>query len=150
MGAIFGLPKLEAKISQVVDVNDRCEAVNATAFNVTAVNTTTVADGALNSLTLIEPSVVLDVELIAEVDIAAGRRIDFNAQWPLVNKTFALPTACLRYDVDARTYAPAAMPATTGTGGGGQGSGGLRLRLGVGTSVLGGLLLGVMAVMVAM
>ncbi len=140
MGAIFGLPKLETKISQVVDVNERCEAVNTTAAGDDD-------DGIFDSLTLIEPSVVLDVELIAEVDISAGRKIDINIQYPLLNRTFPLPTACLSYDADARSYAPAAIPATVERGDGGEGSGGVRLGLGT-SEVLGGLLVGVMAVMV--
>ncbi len=142
MGAIFGLPKLEAKISQVVDVNERCEAVNTTAAAADD-------DDAFASLTLIEPSVVLDVGLIAEVDVRAGRRIDFTAEYPLLNKTFALPTACLSYDADASSYAPAAVAATVRREDAAQGSGGVRLRVGM-SEVLGGLLVGVMAVMVAM
>ncbi|KAF7506252.1 hypothetical protein GJ744_012060 [Endocarpon pusillum] len=148
VGAVFGLPKLIAQISQVMDVNERCEAVNTT--------TTDDHHDAFDSFTLIEPSLVLDVALVSEGDIkVAGEQWAINGQWPLYNKTFALPTACLSYDADASSYAPPAVAATAGNrdageGSSGQGSsGGVRLTVGT-WEVLAWLLVGVMAVFDAM
>ncbi|ERF75319.1 hypothetical protein EPUS_00111 [Endocarpon pusillum Z07020] len=155
-GAIFGLPKLETRISQVADVNERCEALNTTAAD----DDDDDNDDAFDFLTLIEPSVVLDVELIAEADIDVGVTIDINATYPLLSTAFPLPTACLSYDADAesyapaaiadaRSYAPAAIDATVEEGDGGQGSGGMRLGVGR-LKMLVSLLVGVMAVFVGM
>lgn len=140
VGAILGLPKLEAKISQVADVNERCEAVNSTTGG-------DISDDVFDSLTLIEPSVVLDIGLIAEAGISVARQsIQIDAQYPLLNQTFALPTACLRFDDEVGGYAPAVTAAAGGDGG--AGSAGVRLGMPGKLKVLGGLLVGVMGVFV--
>lgn len=123
-------------------MNERCESANATSTGDDDDD-----DEIFDSLTLIEPSVILDVGLIAEagVGLAGGKPIEFNAEYGLLNKTFELPTACLRFDAESGGYAPAVTAAAAA--GEGVGSGGVRLGM-VGLKVLAGLLVAVFVVVV--
>jgi hypothetical protein len=110
-GVIFGLPKLEASIVQVPEVDGACGPRPAP--------NSTVAQND-NSLTLIEPSVSFELGLIAEGSIGIGGGIQFDAAHRLMNRTFPLEKQCLRFDTEANSFAPAVTEAQTEGGKGGD------------------------------
>ena len=106
----LNLPRVEAKISQVANVDHLCNPLNSSNNNLQNDNFT--------SLTNIVPKAELDLELIAQAEVRAGTfRIDDQAAYTALVKDFALPTACFSYDAAKKTFATAEAAVQTGKNG---------------------------------
>lgn len=106
-GIVLNLPRVDAKISQVANVDHLCNPLNGSNNNLQNDNFT--------SLTNIVPKAELDLELIAQAEVRAGQfHLDDKAGYTALSKDFALPTACFSYDAAAKTYATAEPAVQTG------------------------------------
>lgn len=104
-GVLLSLPYIEAKISQVANVDHLCNPLSTTNNNLLQTDNFT-------SLTNIVPKAVLDLELIAQAEVRAGSfRLDDAAAFTALSQEIPLPTACFSYDPEKKTFATA-EPAT--------------------------------------
>lgn len=116
-GVFFTLPRVSATVSQVTQVNSKCEpADNSTGKDL--------LDGFFDGLTHIEPKVELGFGLVAEASLDVDIiRAGAENIYTVANTSFPLPTACYSFDTDEKTFAPAtANPTTTGSGSGPTGA----------------------------
>ncbi|KAL9043523.1 MAG: hypothetical protein Q9214_003295 [Letrouitia sp. 1 TL-2023] len=110
-GVFFTLPRVSATVSQVTQVNSKCEPTN----NSTGKD---LLDDFFDGLTHIEPKVELGFGLIAEASLDIDV-INVGAEtiYTVANTSFPLPTACYSFDTDEKTFGPATAQAiTTGSG----------------------------------
>ena len=112
-GAFLDLPKVTAQVSQVTQVDDKCNPVNSSSAGGTAKG---VEGFVFQSLTNIVPSLEIDAGVIADAHLRAGKfEIDDQAVYTAFSTSAALPTACLAYDTAAKTYGPASAALATAT-----------------------------------
>ncbi|KAI4093395.1 MAG: hypothetical protein LQ344_002983 [Seirophora lacunosa] len=108
-GVFFDLPTVSATVSQVTDVNARCEPLPPT-------NATSLVDGfredVYGSLTHLEPAVEFGIGVLAQGEVGV---FDGEALLTLFNTSLPLPTACLSFDREAGTLG-AVMATTTAAG----------------------------------
>ncbi|KAL9048689.1 MAG: hypothetical protein Q9206_005900 [Seirophora lacunosa] len=108
-GVFFDLPTVSATVSQVTDVNARCEPLPPT-------NATSLVDGfredVYGSLTHLEPAVEFGIGVLAQGEVGV---FDGEAVLTLFNTSLPLPTACLSFDREAGTLG-AVMATTTAAG----------------------------------
>ena len=112
-GAYMHFPEVSATVSQVANVNSKCEPTNDTSD-----------DGALDdlfgSLTHLEAAVNLSVGVVAEAHVEAMNYLkgDAIASHELFGTGFPLPTACYSFDAAAKTFgSPTTTPTATSTNG---------------------------------
>lgn len=78
------------------------------------VTSSTVANGIINdifdTLTHIDASVDAGIGLTAQAEIdVADYSFEDNKPFSILETSFALPTACMSFDADAKTYGPASV-----------------------------------------
>lgn len=115
-GVSFNLPKLSATITQVADVDSKCEPLNTTSKTANAI-----LDDIFGSLTHIAPEIDFDVALLAELNVGVmgAKNFDERAAFTAWSTAYPLPTACLSFDREATTFgAPIKAAATTTPGAG--------------------------------
>ncbi|KAL8872059.1 MAG: hypothetical protein Q9174_002240 [Haloplaca sp. 1 TL-2023] len=116
-GVFFNLPTVSATISQVAQVNSKCEPLPI--GNMTSNASTTVDDilqDVFGSLTHVEPAVGLDFGVLAEANlgISNSREVGLQNVVTIFNTTFPLPTTCLSFDPEKSTLGPVPAMATAG------------------------------------
>ncbi len=124
-GLFLDLPKLTATFSTLSHVNANCETANTSS---------SVENKALDiiydTLTHIDASVDLGLGVIAEAEVDFGD-ISFKDKDPytVLSKDFALPTACVSFDVGKKTFGAPSATSSGSAGGKTAGhSGGAGLR----------------------
>ncbi|KAL9608316.1 MAG: hypothetical protein Q9167_006837 [Letrouitia subvulpina] len=112
-GVFFTLPRVSATVSQVTQVNSKCEPAN----NSTGKD---LLDDFFDGLTHIEPKVELGFGLIAEASLDVDIiRAGAETIYTVANTSFPLPTACYSFDTNEKTFGPVtANPTATGSGAG--------------------------------
>lgn len=107
--------------TQLSHVSDKCEPVVDGSGDDSL---TSVLDDVFDSLTLIAPSVDVNMGVLAnmEVDVADfSERVGVQAV--LASTSYPLPTACLKYDAKSHTYGtPSRTPSATVTSGSTKGA----------------------------
>lgn len=106
-GVFLDLPTVTATVSQVAHVDSDCNpATNSSSEG------NNVVEDLFDSLTNIVPEINLDIGLVAEAQVQAGPyKALKNDKFTVASKQFTLPTACLSYDAQAKTFgAPTATP----------------------------------------
>lgn len=112
-GAYLHFPEISATVSQVANVNSKCEPTNDTSGEG--------AEGFFGSLTRLTSEVDLSVGVLAEARVEAGNFFELGAitTYELWNTSFPLPTACYSFDAAAQSFgSPTATATATGTAGG--------------------------------
>lgn len=112
VGAFLDLPLVWVNVSQVSDVDEKCNAPSNPAED----GIDTAISKVLGNLTNIVPSVDLNVGAVAEFDVQVG---DFHSKGAtsvtIASTAFTLPTACLSFDHAHKTYgAPPLVETTSG------------------------------------
>ena len=113
-GAYLHFPEISATVSQVANVNSKCEPTNDTSGE-------GAVDDFFRSLTHLTSKVDLSVGVVAQAQVEAGNFLDAEAivSHELWNTTFPLPTACYSFDAAAKSYgSPTETATATGTAGG--------------------------------
>ena len=120
-GAYMHLTEVSATISQVANVNSDCEPVKI------ATNTSSkgAVDDIFDSLTHLTSSVNISVGVVAEANVNIG---NFGhavvASKELWGTSYPLPTACYRFDAEAKSYgSPTETASASGTATGTAGAG---------------------------
>ena len=119
-GAFLDLPKVQATIAQVDQVDSQCNPTN---------KSSPAKDFVFDSLTNIIPSVDLDVGVLANAQVKAGAfQVEDAAVYTAWSASYPLPTACVSYVAAQKTYAAPGTTATTGPGAPGSKSGSTSLH----------------------
>ena len=114
-GVFLDLPKLTTTFSTLSHVNAACETANTSSSTANKA-----LDFVYDTLTHIDASVDigLGVTAQAEVDFGDYSFVD-NAPYTVLSKGFALPTACISFDVAKKAFGvPSATTTKGGTAGG--------------------------------
>ncbi|KAL8752353.1 MAG: hypothetical protein Q9184_005764 [Pyrenodesmia sp. 2 TL-2023] len=118
-GVFLDLPTISATVSQVAQVNDRCEPIPDVQTPNNA--SSTIVDGVLEdvfgSLTHIESNLELGVGVLAQGQLGL---VDAEAVFTVFNTSFPGPTTCLSFDGEQGTLGAVVA---TGAAGGGEGRG---------------------------
>lgn len=108
-GVFLDLPTVKATVSEVAHADSDCNP----AGNSSSEGNHVVED-LFDRLTNIVPEIDLDIGLVAQAEVHAGafrvREID---KFTVASKHFTLPTACLSYDAQAKTFG---APTATSSG----------------------------------
>lgn len=118
-GVFLNFPTVSATLSQVANVNSKCEPVPIASSS----GTTNATADFFASLTHLTPAVNMSVGVIAEAEVHAGLfALVEQKPFTAFQTGFPLPTACLNYDAQAKTYGPAsAVVASATASAGGKG-----------------------------
>lgn len=101
---------LTSTLSTVSHVDSKCE--NAT--------NSALANGIINdifdTLTHVDASVIVGLGLTAQAEVDVGDySFKDNKPYNLLERSFALPTACMSFDAGAKSYGPASATAASAT-----------------------------------
>lgn len=118
-GAFLDLPTIKATVSQVAHANSKCELVS------NSTKTNDVIESLFDSLTKIVPEVDLDLGLVAQAGVHAGDfAVNGVKKYTALSTHYSLPTACLSFDGQAKTFGPAVAALASATGKQGTDKGG--------------------------
>ena len=111
-GTFLNLPTVYATLSQVSNVNAQCEPAPAG----TPSGTTNATADIFASLTHLTAGTNLSVGLVAEAEVHAGAfKLEDRKPFTAFETGFPLPTACMSFDDQAKTYAPATAVVASAT-----------------------------------
>ncbi|PKY06665.1 hypothetical protein P168DRAFT_339963 [Aspergillus campestris IBT 28561] len=98
IGAFLELPKLALNITQLSDVDEKCEPSSK--------DTDSPLDSLFESLTNFIPSVDVNMGVLADFGVDMGKEPQSVAVQTVVTSTsYPLPTLCLQFDPDEKTFA---------------------------------------------
>lgn len=104
IGVALHLPTVNTAVSQVTNVDSKCEPLkNSSASN-------GIIEDLFGSLTNLVPEVVFDLGLFVE---AEGAFPDIGGTYTVLNKTLSLPTACLSFDKNEKSFVAATAAAAS-------------------------------------
>lgn len=106
-GAFVDVPTLSLEVRQVSNVDEHCNALSGSSV------TNSEISKFLGNLTNIIPTAEIDLGLAEKVGAEIGKYGWKNQTGvTLLSTTTALPTACLMFDEQVGTFAPATVPAS--------------------------------------
>ena len=112
-GVFLNTPVITTTFSTVSHVDDKCENVTNSA------TANKIMNGIFDTLTHIDSSVEVALGVVAEAEVdIGGYSFKENDPITIVSKSFPLPTECISFDSNAKTYGP-----PTGTSGSSGSSG---------------------------
>jgi len=146
-GVFLNAPSITTTFSTVSHVNSKCENITNNAVANDVIN------DIFDTLTHIDASVDLQLGVTAEAQARLGSYIVKDDEpYAVLDKSFSLPTACISFDRNAKTYGPAPTststkaPGAKGTSGASTVSNPLGGQNGLGQVVLSAGLIGVASV----
>ncbi|OAX81491.1 hypothetical protein ACJ72_04163 [Emergomyces africanus] len=153
VGAFFNIPSITVTVDQIDNVDGKCNPLPASPSlpgdddNEYRVPT---LEDLVGNFTNIVPTVELNVGVVAELEIGVGAlQKKLQAEHTIASKVFTLPTACLAFNKEKKSFAsptpPPPPPPPPGAGGPGagpggaaqpvEGTGGARRAIGDGTEI---------------
>ncbi|EGC44214.1 GPI anchored protein [Histoplasma capsulatum var. duboisii H88] len=148
IGAFFNIPSITVKVDQLKNVDGKCNPLPTSTprpdEGKDEKNHIPTLEDLIGDFTNIVPTVELNMGIRAGLEVGIGSfSKPLEAERVLVSKEFALPTACLAYDQEKKSFAsptPPPPPAKSGEAGSGDGvsqqrktAGGTKRQLGEGT-----------------
>lgn len=98
IGAYMELPKLALNITQLSDVDEKCEPSPEDAESS--------LDKLFGNLTNFIPSVDINMGVLADFGVEIGKEVQSTAiQTAITTTGYSLPTQCLQFDADEKTFA---------------------------------------------
>lgn len=114
IGAFLELPNVSVNVTQLSNVNEKCETVSNGDGKLTSV-----LDNVLGNFTNIVPTVDINLGALArfEVDVPGAFTEAAAVQTVLASTSYPLPTACLQFDSESGEYSsPTPTPASSAVG----------------------------------
>jgi len=114
IGAFLELPNVSVNVTQLSNVNEKCETVSNGDGKLTSV-----LDNVLGNFTNIVPTVDINLGAQArfEVDVPGAFTEAAAVQTVLASTSYPLPTACLQFDSESGEYSsPTPTPASSAVG----------------------------------
>ena len=124
IGAFFNLPKATVNITQLDNVDENCEPKSdSDDKNGEDSGLESALENLIGNFTHVEPNVELNLGAFAEVDVdVGGLETGIATRITAVETEFHLPTACLAFDEENKSYGAASSVITpTGDAGGDPG-----------------------------
>ena len=107
-GIFLNAPTISTTLSTVSHVDNKCENITSSAV------ANKILNGTFDTLTHVNASVDFAIGVIAEADLSVGEiKVHEAAPYTFTSESFPLPTACLSFDGNAKTYGP---PSATASG----------------------------------
>ena len=121
-GAFLNLPTVTVTVAAVSDVNSKCESASNSS------TTDKVLDDVFDALTHVNASVDVAMGLLAELEVFPDAKIlreGYTTGITLVSTDFPLPTSCISFDRDAKSFVSPTVSSTASpsskNGAGGKG-----------------------------
>jgi hypothetical protein len=111
VGAFLELPKVSVNVTQLSNVNEKCEAVSSGDGKLTSM-----LDNVFGDFTNIVPTVDINLGALANFEVDVPRVFTETAavQTVLASTSYPLPTACLQFDSESGEYSsPTPTPTPT-------------------------------------
>ncbi|EEH15923.2 hypothetical protein PABG_06010 [Paracoccidioides brasiliensis Pb03] len=116
VGAFFNIPSLTVKVDQLKGVDGRCNALPSSTAHPggdkgKGKNHIATLEDLVGDFINIVPSVELNVGVLAELEVGVGTlKEQLEAEHTIASKQFALPTACLAFDKEKKSFASPTPP----------------------------------------
>ncbi|OJD14161.1 hypothetical protein AJ78_05467 [Emergomyces pasteurianus Ep9510] len=131
VGAFFNIPSITVKVDQLDNVDGKCNPLptsSALPGEGDKKNRIPTFEVLVGNFTNIVPTVELNVGVVAELSMNIGARPNkLETEYTIASKEFTLPTACLAFNPEKKSFAsPTPPPPPSGSGGLGDGAGAAR------------------------
>ncbi|PGG97994.1 hypothetical protein GX51_07036 [Blastomyces parvus] len=142
VGAFFTIPSVTVKVEQLKNVDGKCNPLPTSPATPgdddDKENRIPTLEDLVGNFTNIVPTVELNVGVLAELEIGIGSlQKELRKDHTIASKEFALPTACLAYNKEKKSFAsPTPPPPPSSSDEPGEGPGVSRPRDGSGASSL--------------